>query len=239
MSTTPYNLISLALQDSGVLGQGQTANAMDMNNGFVRLQQMVAGWNRKRWLIYHLLTTGVVSTGAQSYTLGPNQQFNIPRTDRLESAFLRQTNSGLPVDYPLEILQSMEDYNRIRLKTLVSFSGGIFYDSGWPTGILYPWPIPLASIYSVFITTKAELPTFTALNQDIDMPPEYEQCILFNLMVRYRIAYRLPADPQIIGLAKDSLNILRTANAQIPRLVMPQALIYNTGNYNIIGDTPN
>lgn len=236
--TTPYDMISGALLDSGALGEGQTPTGPQMNRGLVLLNQMIAEWQRQRWLVYHLITVGVVSTGAQSYGLGPGLPFNVPRTDRLESAFLRQTNSGLPVDYPLEIIQSMEDYNRIRLKTLTSFSGGIFYDSGWPTGLIYPWPVPLASIYSIFITIKQALPTFTALNQDLDLPPEYENAINYSLQRRFRAAFRLPPDPEINALAKTALNVIRNANAQVGRMNMPNAVLQRYGWYNIISDQP-
>jgi hypothetical protein len=142
------------------------------------------------------------------------------------------------VDYPLDILQSMDDYNRIRLKTLTSFAGAIFYDSGWPTGIVYPWPIPLATIYSIGITTKADLPTYAGLTSDLNLPPEYTDALYYNGLVRTRAAYRLPADPVFIGLAKSSLETLRTANAQIPRLWMPGAVTRRGPGYNIIGDQP-
>lgn len=236
--TTPSDICNMALLDSGIVGQGQIASSADINNAFTRLQWMMSNWTRRRWLVYHLVTTVVVSTGAQTYSLGPSQQFNLPRIDRIESAFLRQTNTSLPVDYPLDILQSMEDYNRIRLKTLTSFSGAIFYDSGWPNGTIYPWPIPLASIYSLGITTKADLPAYVTLADDLQLPPEYQEPLYTNLVVRLRAAYQMPADPVMIGLAKASLETLRTANAQIPRLWMPGAVTRRGPGYNIIGDQP-
>ena len=232
------DIVNLSLLDAGIIGQGQIASAEDANNALTRLAWMVNNWTRRRWLVYHLVTTIVVSTGAQSYSLGPAGDFVLPRIDRLESAFMRQTNTSLPVDYPLEILQSMEDYNRVRLKTLTSFAGAVFYDSGWPTGLLYFWPIPLASIYSVAITTKADLPVYTTLPQDLDLPPEYFEALYTNLVVRLRAAYQLPPDPVFVGLAKASLETIRTANAQIPRLVMPGAVTRRGPGYNILGDQP-
>lgn len=236
--TTPNDIVKLALLDSGIVGQGQIASANDTNNAFTRLKMMMANWTRRRWLVYHLKTLIVVSTGAQSYTIGPGMQFNCPRIDRIESAFLRQTNTSLPVDYPLDILQSMEDYNRIRLKTLQSFPGSVFLDSGFPTGILYFWPIPLASIYSVAVTIKDDLPVYVNLPDDLNLPPEYEDPLYQNLVVRLRAAYQLPPDPIFVGLAKASLETLRTANAQIPRLWMPGAVTRRGPGYNIIGDQP-
>jgi hypothetical protein len=236
--TTPANIITLALKDSGVLGQGQTASAEDTNDAFTRMNQMIAQWARKRWLIYHLITVSKTSTGAQSYTVGPNGDFNTPRPDKLESAFLRQIVPSQPnlVDYPLMILPSREDYNQIPLKTLGSFPQWIFYDSAYPLGSVYPWPIPQANIYALHLTVKDQIAQFTSLAQTIDLPPEYEAALLYNLAWRLRPAYQLPPDPTLSGLAIDSLNVIRNANAQIPMLTLPRRLVAPGGKYNIFGD---
>jgi|ERR1700742_217021 len=235
--TTPQDIITQALKKSGILGVGQTAQYEDLNDAFQDLNDMLAQWQRQRWLIWHLVTTGITSTGAQSYTVGPGGDFDIARPDRIESAFLRQIITTQPneVDYPLDIIEAREDYNRIALKTLGTFPRYVFYDAAYPIGVLYPWPIPQANTYQVFISTKASLTQFTALNQDIVLPPEYIAALKWNLAVRLRPSYQLPEDPQITALAYSSLNIIRNANAQVPRLAMPDDLVKN-GNYNIYSD---
>lgn len=236
---TVADLVTAALTDSGIVGQGQTPQDEDTNKAWLITNMLIPQWARKRWLVYHLITLGVVCTGAQTYSIGPGGDFNTPRTDKLESAFLRQLNTGPnPVDYPLEIILSMEDYNRIRLKNLTSFPSSIFLDSGWPMGTLYPWPIPQASIYELFVTVKQPLSTYTGLTQDLNFPPEYQAALYYNLIVRLRAAYQLPADPAMVALAKDALNVLRTSNAQIARLVMPNSLVRAQPGYNIYSDTP-
>ena len=238
--TTPADLISLALVDSGVLGVGQIALAQDVNNTFTRLNQMLAQWQRKRWLIWHLIDLSVPSTGAQSYSIGPGGDIPmLVRPDRIESAFFRQIINSTPpnqIDYYLDILESREDYNKIALKQLSSFAMYVFYDSGYPLGHLYFWPIPQASIYEMHISIKELLNTFTTLSQTIILPPEYEAAITYNLQRRIRAAYRLPPDPEINALAKESLNVLRQANTQIPRLQMPRGLTRPSGYYNVYSD---
>lgn len=237
--TTPNDLFSLALLDSGIVGQGQTASAADINNALRRTNLMIGQWARQRWLVYALTTESVTSTGAQSYTVGPGGDFDMPRPDRLESAFQRQpNNAGLPVDWALEIITSREDYNRIALKTLTSFAGSIFYDSAFPIGRVYPWPIPQANLYQIHITVKTPLTAFTSLTQDINLPPEYEEAIYANLVVRLRAAYQLPPDPVFVALAKKSLAVIRGANTQISRLYMPKSVTRQGPWYNILGDLP-
>lgn len=239
MTDTVGDLITLSLQDSGVFGDGQSIDGRDANNALTRLNRMVAQWNRKRWLVFELINVGVVSTGAESYTVGPGGDFNTPRPDRLEDGcFVRQLNTAPPnqVDYPLRVVPSKEDYNRIRLKTMGTWPDTIFYDSAFPLGSVFPWPVPSASIYEIFILLKNQISQFTGLSQPINLPPEYEAALDYNLQVRLRVAYRLPPDPAMVALAKDALNTIRGANVQIPTLRMPPAVVSGTRNYNVFSD---
>jgi hypothetical protein len=231
------DIIRLALKDSGVIGVGQTPNAEDSNDAFIRLNWMVDQWARKRWLIWHLIDLSVLSTGAQSYTVGPGGNINIAiRPDRLEAAFLRQINTlPNPIDYPLELISARETYNVIALKKLTSFPTWIFYDSAWPTGTIYPWPVPQANLYEVHISVKDVLNEFTNTSNPIVLPPEYFAALHTNLSVQLRDAYDLPPKPVLIGRAKIALNTLRQANSQVPRLQMPAGLV-RPGVYNVFSD---
>lgn len=200
--------------------------------------------------------------GKQAYTIGPggdmdtNLRFNpftqefdgsfgpagvvSARPNRVESAFLRQLTQSQPnqIDYPLTIITSMEDYNRIALKKLSSFPGYLFYDSSWTLGLCYPWPIPQANIYALHVTVKEQLPpAFAGPNQVLSLPYEYYNAIMLNLAVRLRPKYGIvgmPGDP-LPGLAKDSLNTLRSDNFQIARLQIPGDL-QRPQLYNIFSD---
>lgn len=236
--TTPLDIIKLALKNAGVIGVGQTPLAEDINDAFTLLNWMLGQWQHKRWLVYHLVDLSKVSTGAQSYTVGPAGDINVAkRPDRLEAAFFRQIVQSQPnqIDYPLELLQAREDYNNIALKQLTSFPSYIFYDSAFPLGVIYPWPVMQPNIYEVHITVKEILAQFTSLSQNIDLPDEYMAAIHYNLTARLYGAYTRPPDPVIIGLAKDALNVIRGANAQIARLQMPTDLV-RPGIYNPYSD---
>lgn len=240
--TTPQDIIQAALKKTGVLGVGQTALAEDINDAFDDLQDMLGQWQRKRWLIWHLVDYAYIGTGQESYTVGPGGQFPInPRPDKIESAFFRQNVvNGYPlqpnqIDYPLEIIEAREDYNRIALKQLQTFPQYLFYDSAFPTGLAYPWPLIQANLYELHLTVKETLAQFTSLKQTISLPLEYFAALKFNLALRIRQAYQLPPDPQLMALAKDSLNVIRNANLQIPRLTIPTDLV-RPGIYNVFSD---
>lgn len=235
--TTPLILTNQALKISGVLGVGQTALPEDTNDAFLQMNMMMSQWQRKRWLVYCLETTSKVATGAVSYTVGLGGDFNIPRPDRIESAYFRQLVTSQPnqIDYPLTIIQARENYNQIALKELSSWPQYLFYESSFPLGRIYVWPVPQASVYSIFISVKTALSRFTSLAQTIDLPPEYEAALQWNLAMRLRPLYQLPADETITMMARDSLNVIRGANTQIATLQMPTRLVRNA-LYNIHSD---
>ena len=138
----------------------------------------------------------------------------------------------------MEILQSQEDYNRIALKALQSFPGAVFLDSAWPLGNLFCYPVPQANIYSINISIREQLPSsFGTLATSINLPYEYYAAILYNLALRLKTVYQIPTFPgdPLLGLAKDSLNVLRGPNTQIARLHMPAQLV-RPGIYNIFSD---
>ena len=236
---TPRDIINLALKDAGATGEGFTPTSEESTDAFNKLNWMLSQWQRKRWLIWHLIDLSVVSTGAVSYTVGPGGAIaTATRPDRLESAFVRQLtiNSGAStVDYPLNIINSRENYSIIALKALQSFPQYIFYDSAWPLGAIYPWPVPQSGLYEVHIQVKELLAKFTSLDQTIVLPDEYLAAMHFNLALRLAPGYGGSPNPTVVMLAREALNVLRQANVQISTLRMPGELVRN-GIYNPYSD---
>lgn len=253
--TTMGDLCREALRECGAFGTGQIPLGSDIKQTWFRCQAMLQQWERKRWLVYHLVNLSIVSTGAVSYTIGPGGDIDTGagsvRPAKIESAFVRQLNQGgvasefafgpANVDYTLEILQSREDYDKITLKPLQAGPGeSIFLDSAWPLGLVYVWPVPQANIYEIHVTVREQLPTaFATLATQFVLPYEYYAAILYNLALRLRIPYQISTFPgdMLPGMAKDALNVLRGPNTQIARLRMPNT-IRRRGLYNIFSDRP-
>ncbi len=241
--TTAADIVRLVLKDTGVLGVGQTATAEDTNDVFDTLNMMIGEWASKRWLLYHLLDLSIVSTGAMSYTVGPGGDIDtgaMQRPDRLEDGcFFRQiisASSPNQIDYPLSILESREDYSRIGLKQLTTIPQFVFYDPVFPLGVVYPWPVIQTSQYELHLLVKSQLSQFDNLADSIDLPSQYYGAIRYNLGCRVRPMYQLPPDPQLVGLAVDSLSTIRNMNAAVPRLRMPVG-IGRGSRYNIFSDS--
>lgn len=125
--TSPLDIIKLALKDAGALGVGQTPLDEDVNDAFDRLNGMISLWARKRWLIFQLITVSKISTGAQSYSVGPGGDFDmITRPDSLEAAFLRQNPPPLtPNPIVIPVIPSMSPFVYVAPSTgTMTISGG-------------------------------------------------------------------------------------------------------------------
>lgn len=128
---------------------------------------------------------------------------------------------GGPVDYPLQIIEAREDYNRIALKSQSTLPSLVFYDSGYPTGTLYVWPVPAPGAYELHLFTTAQFTPYATTADALNRPPEYLEALAYNL------ALRIPGGqpgPAVAALARAALNTIRQANAQIMQLQMPAML---------------
>lgn len=283
--TTAREIIVRALEDVGVIGVGQSPLAADVTFGLARLNAMIGQFNRRRWLVFHTVDIACPTTGLNVYSVGPGQQFNIPRPDKIEDGcYFRQSFSGAAgaptsdfpfksydfnsdfnqdfavngilasqppgyaVDYPLALLQSREDWNRIPLKNMNSWPALIFYDpastsvvppaggSPVPTGFLYVNPVPPAGMFELHILVKDVLATLANLSTVLTTPPEYEEAFEYNLAIRFAAKYQIDAPKEVLGLAMAALATIRSANTQVPLLDLPVGLTSNGSRYSIWSD---
>lgn len=82
------------------------------------------------------------------------------------------------------------------------------------------------------------LTTAATLDSTFNMPDEYLEAMHYNLAIRLGSMYQLPVMKDTKDLAKAALNVVRKANTQIPRMVMPPGLrvgrafsLYNPDGY--------
>ncbi len=234
MITTTGDLITFALRTAGINGVGQTPLAEDSNTGLQLLRNMLAEWQRRRWLVWTLAGTAITSTGAAFYSVGPSGDFDIARPDKIEAAYARllPTQAGLSVDYPLTIIASREDYSQITLKGLTTFPGALYYDPAFPAGIAYFWPIPPDGQFELHIITKQTLPVYATLTDSLALPPEYISAALYSLAVELAMNYGLDPKPAVVARMAAALSVIRMANVQPATLNMPAGI---TGRYRGMG----
>lgn len=260
--TTPRDIIMLALQDSGVVGLGESATMDTITRALRRFNWLLALWATKRWFAWRLidiasLAQGPTSTGQLYYTVGSGGDFNVNsdfngdfnsdfgsgqpwsfRPVQIEKAYSRMLASSpaQPVDYPLIPILSREDYSEIRLKFQQNFPTHYFYDPASPLGLVYFWPMPLPGQFEMHIVVRQPLPTIAALDDNIHLPPEYMMAIELTLARWLRFAVgKLPPDQELNLAQRNAVNSVKNNNVQVANLEMPGGLA-RTGIYNILAD---
>lgn len=228
---TPNDLFSLTLRRAQILGEGQPASAQMISDCMDATNAMLVQWNRKKTLIWNEIDVSFVSTGQLSYTVGPGQNFDTPRPDRLSAAYVRllPVSGNNPVDQWLTIIVAHEDYAKIPLKHMQSYPLSIWYDSAWPTGLVYPYPVPPENQFEIHLVLKNQISQFTSTDQAINLPPEYIDAISWNLALRLEPAYGMSPNPAVARLAVNALNTIRQANNQVAVLGMPMG--FPSGGY--------
>ena len=232
MPITARDLIQLSLKQAGILGVGQTALAEDINDCFTLLMQMVALYNKNRWLVPALIDISTIGNNQKSNPIGPGQFWNVARPGQVKGAYIIQLNTGTttPVSLPVKQIFSYEEYSTITVKDLNSLPDHMFYDGQWPNGNIFFWPIP-NNTYECHLLVQQQLgwpiaatnpPTAnTGLDTPFSLPEEYQEALFYNLSIRISAMYQFPASEETKKLAAASLNTIKTDNTQIPKMRMP------------------
>lgn len=236
--TTAVDLITLALKDIGALGVGQSISAEDTADALATLNMMLGQWQGERLSVYHLVDTAIPSTGKQTYTIGIGGDFNVQRPVKINAAYARlNAGSSTPIDYPVTVIDSREDYSHIALKSLQSFPSWVYYDPAFPLGNLDFYPVP-NNTFELHIVTQEALPQFTAPAQVVNLPPEYMSAIRYNLGLYLAPSYQLDPQRSLVGLAMNSKRVVKRMNWQPQSMTMPRGLgskqrfnIFSGNNY--------
>ena len=151
---TALAIIESAMSKIGMLAAGETVSAEDAAVGLLRLNALVDALENEDMFAY--TTTDTVFTLAASdvsMTIGPAMEIPMTRPVKILRGSFSRLNG---VDYKLTPVSEPE-YNEISQKSAYSSVAPAvcFYDGGSPTGILYFWPSPSASVEVHLITPEA------------------------------------------------------------------------------------
>lgn len=222
--TTARDVITQAQRDCGVLGIGQTMNAEDTNDALIRLQNMVAQWQKKRWLQPSLFDIAMPGNGERSNQIGNGQYWNTPRPDKIRAAYFLNSNSA-QVSFSLWPINSYEEYAKIILKDLNSFPTRFFYDGAYPYGNVFVWPIP-SSQYEVHLIIPSQLGFSTTIDDGE----------IVNAGSGYTASGAVAAVP-LINLVASQNGLSATADVFIIAGVVTTFTIQNGGELYKVGDT--
>ena len=220
--TTVTGLIHLALFDTDIIGEGETASADIAQNALDTFNQMLAMWQAENILIYAQQETSFTPTGALSYTVGTGATVNMARPKKIDAAFWRSGS----LDYPITMLDTFEQYESIPQKTQAGEPQYAFYRPSYANGTLYLYPQPSSG--TVYLVSQVTLPADTALADTLTLPPEYMLPLRMNLYLLLAGSYGAPIKPSLAAAAASTLKTLRRNNLRIQPLTVPTAAAHRS-----------
>lgn len=227
---TALDLITGALRKIGQYAPGETLDANDANDALDTLNAMFDQWSIQELSVYNQVETVVnLTAGQATYTIGAGQYFNTERPLNLVRAYSRLTTSSSQVDFPCDIV-TLQKYTSIGLKSQPGpWPKIVYYNSGFPNGTLYMWPVPSSNIE--FHLWSDQIFSSLALNDTVYLPRGYFLGLQYSLAELLCSEYGMPVPPDIKRFAKDFRDILKSLNAKpMTEAATDSVLVASNGN---------
>lgn len=228
--TTVRDLIRQSLSAISVVGAGENMTAEDANDTLRVLNQMTSSWSSDGAVIYNRsVDTLLLTSGLQTYTMGPSGDINTTRPVSITNATITQGG----------IVNNVWIWSQNTISTL-SFptqQGGnpyeMYVNNGSPLLTLQLFPVPQGG-QTLTIYSLKPLATLT-LDTVLDLPPGYELALWSNLSEYVAPFYEREANQTIRRIASESLSTIKANNLQYnqPPMVVDAGLDsrYYNGNY--------
>jgi len=206
-------LINSALRLSGVIAQGETTPTADAAIGLEALNMMLGAWFSNGAAVPYTVTENFPLTASvSSYEIGPGATFDTAYPEAIDSAFIRYDST----DYPLDIINQREYWEKIPYKTSESIPSFLFYDALNSTGKIYLYTTP-DKAYTLYLISRKNLAEITDPSLTMAIPRVYEEAIKFNLAVRLAPEYGSDLSDDVKFLANKSyMDMIRSNLLKMP-----------------------
>lgn len=197
-------LLRSSLKALGVVDSFSEPEAVQYEDALEALNSMLKSWASRGLVTYHVVTEQLsLVAGTSSYTIGTPGAFNTVRPNKVVGGYLRDSSNA---DSTLEII-ARDDYNGIIVKNVSGRPCELYYRPSYPLGIIYFDAEP-DQAYTLFLDSLKPLTALSVLDEDINLPTEYEEAIKWNLAVRLAPDYGVPPRADVVALAKSTYDDL-------------------------------
>lgn len=213
--TAVIKIIQLALRDIKGIGEDQTLSPSLISDSLDTLNQMIAQWNVQKQCIYAQKVVMFTANGSGSYTIGPGGNIDMPLPAKIDAASWRDNG----VDFPLQVVESLEEWERIGVKALGGVPLGVFLQRFYPVGNLLVWP--QASTGQIRLITRVPLDQYTSVTQDMLIPPEYQLAVRYSLAELMAMSLGVPTPADLVRQASNARRAMKRENLTVLKLDMP------------------
>jgi len=221
VSALAIDIVQGALEDIGVLAEGEKVSAGELAVSLPRLQRWIDQVNARRELIYSITFQlfNLIANHAP-HTIGPNGDFNLPlRPVKIVGAnFILSSGSSNPIDSPIIRIRDDDWWQRNPTKSLQSsIVTDLYYDSAVPLGNLNFWPI-------CNVINPVRLEFWNSLAQPISaqsslvLPQGYWDATVLSLARKLCPLFNKPFSPDLREQWNQAMRIIEGNNDQPPRI---------------------
>ena len=236
---TALSMITRSMRLAGVIGKGEALDSDEAADGLTALNTMLDSWKLERLFVYQIAQGSYTWPAATtSRTIGSGGNFTDQRPDRIDSAFVVDSNSQW---YPLQVLQDRTEYDSIVVKTTPStLPQYLFMDSAYPLGVIYLHCVPSAQL-TLKLNTWQTLQSFASLTTALSLPPGYQRAIEYSLSEEYGPEFGVKISQEVKQIAVKTRAIIKSLNrpsliAQVDSGVAALGRLNGGGRYNIYSD---
>lgn len=228
---TARDLITASLRLIGAIAPGESISAAEASDGLASLNRLLDSWSNDSLAAYiSPIEEFALTPGVSSYTIGSGGAFNTQRPTKYNQATLKISNSGQPVEYPMQ-QATLTEWSSIKQKTLQSNIPNTFYvDVGYPLDTLLIYPVP-SQPSSLVLYTQKLLTTLATLDESVVFPPGYERALVYNFAMEIAPEYGKQPSELILNAAIESKAAFKRNNHRELHLRVDAALtpgpIYN------------
>lgn len=198
MPTTTYSitrdqLIAAALRLCGVIAEGESASAEQINNGAEALNMLVKRLEADGMPLWAMKQSSIsLVAGQNTYSIGVGEGVDLAKPLRVVQAFNHNTSNS--IDIPMRIV-TRDEYNKLGQKESTGNPIQLFYEPLVTTGTLHLFPTPDATSAAQNTVTIVYQRPFSDFNTSVDVPDfpqEWFEAIKYLLATRLAGEYQTP-----------------------------------------------
>lgn len=197
---------------------GFSPDADELTDGMEALNLLLQEWSNGNGIYRATRESFNCVSGTASYAIGTGQTWDSTRPTRIIAAFCR--DSGGSTDYPINAYHGAADYAALGLKSTPGRPDRLYYEPSYPYGSILLYPTPDAA-YAVHLYSHKPFAAYTATDDDLALPPEFEPALKFNLAVELAEEFGKQISPVTATRAQQTLDALKRLHAHpVPQLAV-------------------
>jgi hypothetical protein len=210
------DVLNYSLQHIGAYEPGETPNANDQALALFWANLTLDSLSAKKLSPLGLLTATYALTGAASYTYGAGETWNGARPIKIKTASVIAAN-GTQKEAKIS---SAEEFRGIADLTRTGvFVENLFWDMGYPTGLIYVTPMPSAG--NMLLETYQQILNFVNLADTVNLAPGFPEAVIVILALKLCFPFGRPIPDGLVHSAADAMMTIADLQASCLGSSMP------------------